>query len=95
LINVILDKKLLNSLLIVFTSAIFYLVFTEIIIKIFGIPVLYTHFQEGRQSLSFSAFSKFNIGYNIFPLFFSIISGLTGNIIGFTFLIIRKKLFKK
>ena len=94
-VNVIFDKNLPTSVLIAFIYAIAYLVLTEILIKIFSVPVLYTHFQEGRQSLSTSAFSQLNIGYNIFPLFLSVISGFAGNIIGFPFLVIRKRLLVK
>jgi len=93
-INVILDKKLVTSILIVLISAISYLVITEIIIKIFAIPVLYTHFQEGYQWLSFGAFSEL-IELNIFLLFFSVISSLIGNIIGLPFLLVKRRFFKE
>jgi len=89
--NTISDKSLLFSTVVSFISAIVYLVLTELIIKLFAIPVLYTHFQEGRQSLLTSAFSRFSIIYNIFPLFLSVISSFVGNIIGFPFLVLVKK----
>lgn len=93
-INVVFDKKLFTSIKITLICALSYLILTEIVIQIFSIPVLYTQFQEGRQSLHTSAFSRFNIGFNIFPLFFSIISGFVGNLIGFPFLLVRKRLIR-
>lgn len=94
-INVIFDKSLSFSLLIVIASALGYFIVTEMIIKTFNIAVLYTSFTEGRQSLLPSAFSTVNIEFNIPPLFFSIITSLVGNIIGFPFLLAKKKFVKK
>lgn len=97
-INVIFDKKLSSSLLIVFVSTLGYLVITEIIIKIFSIPVLFTSPLEGRQSFSLSAFYGVNtqsiLLLLIFSIISSIISSLAGNIIGFPFLLLIKKTFK-
>lgn len=91
-INAFEDRKLSTSLLIVALSSIGYLISTELIIQIFDIPVLYTHFMEGRQSLD--AFFTISGFFVIVSLFFSVVAGLAGNVAGFPALLIRRKLLK-
>ncbi|EKD95549.1 MAG: hypothetical protein ACD_24C00453G0001 [uncultured bacterium] len=59
-----------------------WLISIEIIVRIFQIPVLYTHFLEGRQSLHYQFFTLFPEFIVIFSIFQSIISGVFGYFVG-------------
>ncbi len=90
-INVILDKSLMESMAVIFLAGVFYLVVTEIIVRLFGIAVLYTNFMELRQSLVASAFLAVNPEFNLMPLLFSQITGFGGNALGFPLLFLKRK----
>lgn len=91
-INVLFNRNLAQSLSINLLGVSSFIIATDIIVRVFSIPVLFTSFQEGRQSLGYHFLFQASIQFLILFSIFCIIPGMVGNIVGYPiFLLINKK----
>lgn len=90
---VFINETLVFSLLMVLLISGGFMLLVEVLSRIFGIPVLFTNFMEGIQSLFLGPFSRYGL-FSFLLIFSSVFASLFGNIVAFLLRALAGKLLK-